>query len=489
MIASTHHQSWIFFLPLARQASLLKDDLLDPVDQLLDDPELIELVRQCLAARCPKSTRTGREGIAPDRLLRCCVLKHLKGWSFRDLERELRSNLIYRRFTHYDAEATPDFTTFSRLFALLGPTITEKIHARVVQVARAEGVAQGRKLRSDTTVVETNIHYPTDSSLLGDGIRVLSRGLARIAAQCKSGALEVVNHARTVKHRLLEISRAAKSLTPANQRRMKKSYEKLMALTRQVVRQAGKVIQRWKKGKLPVVGSVVSVETQMARLQHFLPWVEKVIKQTQERVFRGNRHAPDKVLSLFEPHSEVIRKGKAHKPNEFGRLVRLDEVENGIVSGYHVLEGNAADTGCFLPAVKQHQSYFGRAPAMATADRGFFSAKNEREGKALGVKHVALPARGRLSRKRAKHQEQRWFKRALHWRAGIEATISHLKHPFSMARALYKGERGFERYVGWSVITKNLFSLARWQECRKQKQRKSHEQVDGILGPAAQTTR
>src|SRR5262249_54013602 len=174
--------------------------------------------------------------------------------------------------------------------------------------------------------------------------------------------------------------------------------------------------------------------------------------------------------------------------NEFGRLVRLDEVENGIVSGYQVLEGNAADTGCFLPAVKQHQSYFGRAPAMATADRGFFSAKNEREAKALGVKRVALAVRGRLSRKRAQHQEQRWFKRALRWRAGIEATISHLKHPFSMARALYKGERGFQRYVGWSVITKNLFSIARWQEHRRRQQRNSHEQVDGALVPAAQAT-
>ena len=120
MVASTQHPSWLFFLPLAQQVALLKDDLLDAVDPLLDDPELIDLVRQCLATRRPQSTRTGRPGIAPDRLLRCCVLKHLKGWSFRDLERELRSNLVYRRFTHYDAEATPDFTSFSRLFALLG---------------------------------------------------------------------------------------------------------------------------------------------------------------------------------------------------------------------------------------------------------------------------------------------------------------------------------------------------------------------------------
>ena len=200
---------------------------------------------------------------------------------------------------------------------------------------------------------------------------------------------------------------------------------------------------------------------------HFLPLVGKVIQQTQQRVFLGNTHVEGKIVSLFEPHSQVIRKGKAHKPNEFGRLVRVDEVENGIVSGYQVLEGNPADTGSFLPALEQHLSCFGRAPEMATADRGFFSAHNEREAQKLGVKKVAIPAPGRLSRKRAQHQKQGWFRRALRWRAGIERTLSHLKHPFSMARARYKGDRGFQRHVGWSIITKNLFSIARWQELRK----------------------
>jgi IS5 family transposase len=229
MIASVNHQSWLFFLPLAQQASLLKDDLLDPVDTLLDDPELIELVRRRLAIRYPKSTRTGRPGMAPDRLLRCCVLKHLKGWSFRDLERELRSNLIYRRFTHFDAEAIPRHNCFSRLFAVLSPAVTAKIHHRVVSLACEHGVASGRKLRTDSTVVESNVHYPTDSSLLGDGIRVLSRSLERIAQQCTSRALKVVNHGRAVKHRLLEISRAAKTSTQASQQRMKDSYQKLLA--------------------------------------------------------------------------------------------------------------------------------------------------------------------------------------------------------------------------------------------------------------------
>src|SRR3989442_2664340 len=467
MIHSTSHQAWLFYSPLALQAALLKDDLLDPVDQLLDDPALLDLVQQCLAARFPASARTGRPGMAPDRLLRCCVMKHLKGWSFRDLERELRSNLVYRRFTHFDAEVTPDFSTFSRTFALLGPAVTETIHQRVVGLACEQGVARGDKLRSDTTVVESNVHYPTDSTLLGDGIRGLSRSLQRIARECKNGALEVVDHGRAVKHRLLEISRAAKCLTEANQQRMRDSYQKLVGLTRRVVRQASAVVQRWGKGRLKVVGKLLRVETQIGQLRHFLPLVEKVITQTKERVWGGNCHVEGKVLSLFEPHTEVIRKGKAHKPNEFGRLVRIDEVENGIVSGYQVLSGNPADTTAWVPALEQHQACFGQAPEMATGDRGFFSAKNEQEAHARGVKKVALPARGRLSAQRAKQQKQRWFRRALRWRAGCEATISTLKHPFSMLRARYKKDPGFQRYVGWCVITKNLFSIARFQERRR----------------------
>ena len=473
MITSTSHQPWLFYFPLAQQAALLKDDLLDPVDALLDDPVLLDLVRECLANRHPLSTRTGRDGIAADRLLRCCVMKHLKGWSFRVLERELRSNLVYRRFTHFDAEATPDYTTFIRNFALLSPAVTEQIHQRVVGLASEQGVAHGEKLRTDTTVVESNVHYPTDSSLLGDGIRVLSRGLQRIADECKKGALEVVHHGRSVKRRLLEINRAAKSLTEANQERMRDSYQKLVAMARSVVRQASTVLQQWgKKGQLKVFGKLLRVESQIGELRYFLPLVKKVITQTKERVWGGNCHVEGKVLSLFEAHTEVIRKGKAHKPNEFGRLVRVDEVENGIVSGYQVLVGNPDDRTAWMPALEHHRTAFGRAPNMATADRGFFSAENEREAERMGVKKVALPARGRLSAKRAQRQKQRWFRRALRWRAGSEATISTLKHPFSMRRAAYKGDHGFQRYVGWCVITKNLFSIA-----RDQARRREHDQV------------
>src|SRR5262249_7931028 len=155
-------------------------------------------------------------------------------------------------------------------------------------------------------------------------------------------------------------------------------------------------------------------------------------------------------VSIFEEHTQIIRKGKVAKPTEFGRLVRIDEVENGIVSQYEVARGNPADVSQFEPAISQHKARFGRPPRMATGDRGFFSAKNERAAKAAGVERVALPAPGRLGRDRKKLQKQRWFRRALHWRAGIESRIATLKHRCGMARAFAKGERGFERYVGWS---------------------------------------
>jgi IS5 family transposase len=467
MIESTTRQSSLFYTPLARQAVLLKDDLLDPVDALLDDSELVSLVRQRLASRRPLSPRTGRPCIAPDRLLRCCVLKHLKGWSLRELERELRCNLVYRRFTRFDADPTPNYSTFSRCFALLGVEMTQRIHEHVVAKAREEGVAHGRKLRTDTTVVETNVHYPTDSALLGDGIRVLTRSLHRIAEQCAAGAVPVVNHARAVKRRLLEISRAAKSVTEASRQRLKDRYGALLKLTRGVVRQASVVVQDLQEGRLCIVGSTTSVLAQVALLRHYIPLVEKGIAQTHERVFLGNPYGAGKVLSLFEPHTQAIRKGKAHKPTEFGRLVRLDEVENGIVSRYEVLMGNPADTNAWSAALQQHQLSFGRPPRMATADRGYFSARNERDAKASGVERVALPARGRLSKSRAELQKQRWFRRALRWRAGIEARISTLKHPFSMLRATYKGDAGFQRYVGWCVITQNLVSMARTLVRRK----------------------
>jgi IS5 family transposase len=195
--------------------------------------------------------------------------------------------------------------------------------------------------------------------------------------------------------------------------------------------------------------------------------VQQVIAQTRARVFGGDRHVAGKVLSLFEEHTQAIRKGKAHKPTEFGRLVRLDEIEHAIVSHYEVKAGNPADQLDWIPALCQHQATFGRTPEMATADRGFYSAANERAAHDLGVARVALPARGRVSKARAEVQRARWFRRALRWRAGIEGRIATLKHRFGLLRASYKGDGGFRRSVGWGIITHNVVSVARVRARRR----------------------
>lgn len=467
MVGRLHRQSSLFYVAFDKQASLIKDDLLEPIDELLDDEELVALVQQRLERRHKRSRTRGRRGISPDRLLRCCALKHLKGWSLRELERELRGSLVYRRFTRFDQDAIPNYATFSRSFAVLGDEGTRAIHQRIVQKARTGRVAPGDKLRTDTTVVESNVHYPTDSSLLEDGIRVVTRALKVISGECAKGAVKVTDHARAAKHRALEIHRAAKVMTDANRERMKESYGKLLGFMRHTARQAEKVQSDLKSGRLLVVGKANRVLGQAARLDHFVPLIKKVISQTKARVFKGDTHVVGKILSLFELHTQAIRKGKAHKPTEFGRLVQVDEVENGIVSSYEVKDGNPADSDAWMPAISQHKAIFGRAPKMATADRGFFSAKNESTARDSGVDHVAIPARGPLSEKRKKHQKQRWFRRALRWRAGIESRIATLKHRFDMARAHYKGDRGFKRHVGWSIIANNLVSIARVREKRK----------------------
>jgi IS5 family transposase len=462
MIGSTSRQASLFYFAFAKEVMAITDEVLDPLDLLLEDAALVRLATQALSKRRGRSADFGRPSVAPDRLLRCVILKHLKGWSFRQLQSELRASLLYRRFTRFYEDPIPHFTSFSRTFGLFGDQGTAQVHGRVVQLAKEQGVAKGARLRTDTTAVETNIHYPTDSSLLADGLRVLSRSLQRIGAACQVGAVVVVDHQRAAKRRVLEICRAAKTLTSASQQRLKESYAKLLGLTRKVVKRSAKVIADLDQGKLVAQpNQLITVLAAQAQLRHYLPLTQKVIAQTQARIFQGQTHYPDKILSLFEEHSVVIRKGKAHKPNEFGRLVRLDEVENGIVSHYYVASTNQADQQQWQPALEQHQAIFGRAPHLAAADRGFWSVANEKAAEALGVERTVLPGRGRLSESRAARQKERWFRRGQGWRAGAEARISTLKHVFGMERAYYKGAVGFDRYIGCCVMTQNLVAIIR----------------------------
>ena len=445
------------------QKALLWEQWLRTIDTLLDDEALVDLVQDALAKRHPQSRTRGRKGTPAEVVLRLLVLKHLQSWSYATLEREVRANRIYRDFTRIGGEAVPDAKTMVRLGQALGPALIQQLHARVVQVAREERVVTGRKMRLDTTGVETNIHYPTDSSLLGDGARVLTRTMQQIQAAVGSAGTAVRNRLRSVTHRLIEIGRASRGRGAGALARQQQAYGKLMAITQRVLGQATRVAQEVRQGIKradTLLGQVV-VEGLARHLDEVRVLTRRVLAQTQARIVEGNTHFPHKVLSLFETATEAIRKGKAAKPTEFGTLGKIQEAEHQIVTDYAVYPERPTDQSLLLPAIAQHQVIFDRPPELLAADAGFFSAENAAQATAAGVQKVAIPNTQTRSPARWAFQRQRWFKRAQCWRVGCEGRISVLKRCHGLFRCRYKGSAGMERWVGLGVIANNLLAIAR----------------------------
>jgi IS5 family transposase len=190
-----------------------------------------------------------------------------------------------------------------------------------------------------------------------------------------------------------------------------------------------------------------------------MPRVRQVIKQTRARIFRGETRSDGKIVSLFEPSTEIIRKGKAGKPNEFGKMVKLQEAENQIVIDYEVYEQRPNDAALLIPAIKTHEAVLGRTPRLVAADAGFYSAKNEAAAKGKGVKRVCIPNRSTKSAARRREQKKRWFRNGQKWRTGCEGRISVVKRRHGLTRCRYKGESGMKRWVGLGVIADNLISM------------------------------
>ena len=435
-------------------------DWLRKIDTLLEDEAVIEVVAQGLERRCPRSRRRGRLGTPAEVVIRMLILKHLFDWSYDDLEQEVRANLVYRAFTRIDAGDVPDAKTILKIARALGPEVIEQLHRQVVEVAKRAGVTHGRRFRIDTTVVETNVHYPTDSALLQDGVRVLTRTLQRASTALGDSGRRIRNRLRSVMRRVLIIGYEARS--PKTRRALVRSYRKLMATTRAVMRDAGTMVRRLGQ-RMRTAPSPVHLALQRAQdqLQQIRPLVERALAQTRARILSGDTHVPDKVLSLFEPHTETIRKGKIATPNEFGKLVTIQESEHQIITAYEVHATRPADVTLWTPALDRHRTIFGRAPDLAAGDRGFSSATNEQAAINRGVRRVILPRRGSKSPARRAYERQRWFRRGQRWRVGSEGRISVLKRRHGLERCRYHGLDCMNRWVGLGVIANNLVSTAR----------------------------
>jgi transposase, IS5 family len=446
---------------IAEEVCDLREDWMKHADQVLEDEQLVAAVYEALARRSPKSRTRGRRGTPAEVVLRLLLLKHIRNWSYQVLEREVRANLVYRDFTRVGAGKAPDAKTMGRWGLALGPDGVEKIHERVVEIAHENQVVKGRKMRLDTTVVETNIHYPTDSNLLGDGVRVLIRAMKRIGEIAGKQGAKLRDRSRSVKFRILEIGRVARTKGGPNRERLQQGYEKLLSTVGRVVGQAKRFsgeIAKGVKRSADVMRQAV-LERLREEVDTFVPRVQQVMRQAKQRVFGGNTHVAEKLVSMFEPTTEIIRKGKASKPTEFGKMVKIQETENQIITDYAVYEKRPSDSELVIDAIDAHQSKLGCIPRLVAGDAAFYSSKNEAAAHEKGVKRVCIPSRNTKSAERKREQKKRWFKQGQKWRTGCEGRISVLKRRHGLRRCLYKGDGGMKRWVGLGVIADNLQHL------------------------------
>jgi IS5 family transposase len=343
---------------------------------------------------------------------------------------------------------------------LIQPETLAAFNARLTELATALKVTRGRKLRTDGTVVETNSRYPSDSGLVADGVRVLSRVLKRAKAVVSETAELATtvfrDRRRSARQQARRIAETAGKRGQAARVRLKKQYQRLIRTAQASLAQVQQV--------LPDLQAQTTVQAQrlVQTLKTFIPRIEPVIDQTVQRVVHGQSvPAQDKLVSLFEPHTDIIRRQKLRKPTEFGHKVWLDEVDGGLISAYRILDGNPPDHEQWVPALDQHLKQFGHPPEQASGDRGMSSPDNEAYATALKVKRVILPQSGHKSAERRAHEHQPWFRRGRRFHAGVEGRISLLKRQYQLDRCLDHGPKGFARWVGWGVIAANLDIIGR----------------------------
>jgi IS5 family transposase len=453
-----------------QRLDLQLDPTLLAVSGFLDQQrELVEHVRQDLA-RGLKKPRAGRNGMAPSQVLRSLVLMRIKNWNYRELRDRIHDGLTLRGFTHFDSHPVPKHDAFNRAFCQLTPKTLCEINQKVVRAAVQLGLEDGNTLRVDTTVVETNVHYPTDATLLWDCVRTITRLVQALHEKLPQGVKGFTNRTRSARRRMQEIERMT-----AQERihQQVPKYRELLRITEQVVQNARQALKQ--KVRKVAANRMAGVEIEALRKEigAYCGLADRVVHQTRRRVIDGEQVPTDeKLYSIFEPHTDLIKRGKKHKPVEFGHKVFLAESAQGLITKYEVLDGNPSDTGQVKSSLESHQQTFTHAPEIYAADRGFFSAENEATCKQAGVAQVCIPQRGGIkTEEREALERSPAFKKGQKFRAGIEGRISVLFRGRGMKRCLAKGRERFEILVGAAVLANNLMRMAELLRTQKPKRR------------------
>jgi IS5 family transposase len=378
------------FWAIIEQLAIEMEPELAQIDKILEDDELFQLIKNDLAHRLPHTLETGRNSTPVEVGLRMLAVKRLYQFPYRETEWHVGDSLVLRWFCRVYFNTVPDHTTLNRFALDIKPETLHAFNARVMAMATELKVTRRRKPRTDGTVVETQIAYPRDSKLLADGVRVLGRTLKRaktIVQQTTQLTTQTFrDHTRSARNQARRIANYARQRSKSAKTGMKKVYQRLVKVAQAAVQQAQTVLETLQTQSTQAATHIIEV------LETFIPRVEQAVNQTVRRVFQGESvPAQEKIVSLFEPRTAVIRRGKAGKETEFGRKVWIDEVDGGIVTRWHLLEGNPSDAEQWEPAIDHHVEQFGKPPNLASGDRGVYSPENETYARRKGVKQVVLP--------------------------------------------------------------------------------------------------
>ncbi len=426
---------------------------LENISRILDaNPTICDLAMQDLCEVSNKARRTGARGMTAEQVVRAAIVKQMFGFTYKELAFHIIDSNSIRRFMRIGiADKGFKKSVLNKNVKALSPQTWEAINAQVVGYADDEKIEKGREVRIDCTVVESNIHKPTDSSLLWDSVRVLTRLLHR-AKEDFGLHVSFQDHSRRAKRRLLGI------INSRSKKDRKKKYADLIKVTTKSIGYA--------KSAIEAIDQVASFNNGLIALRldlnQYSQLAARVVDQTQRRVMLGEDvPASDKVVSLFETHTDIIIKDR--RDTHFGHKVCLTGGASNLIVDCLIVDGNPADSSLTIEMLDRQKELYGRYPLKVALDGGFASKENLNKAKEKQIKDVCF-AKKRGLEVDDMCRSQYVYNRLRRFRAGIESGVSWIKRCFGMTRCTWKGLRAFKSYVWASIVSANLLTLARKQE-------------------------
>ena len=422
------------------------------ISHLLDDnPQLVSRVHQDLATLLSDSKQGRKSEYTSEQILRSLLVMFIEQDSYRDVVIRIENSEFLQCFVGLGIKPMMDFSFLNKAFGILSEQTWQTLNQLLAQYAKEQEKISSEKLRMDTTVYETNIHYPTDSSLLWDSFRTVAHLIRQIQQELPHLPLNHRFHDKKVKKLSLFITRNGSSNAKSKKRKVKSTYRKLIARVNWIVEVA-----------YHVLSVLEAAGYDAALLAHYVPLVEKIIYQAEQRVLQGISLAADeKIYSLFEEHTELLKRGKAGKPIEFGHKILIAQTGEKFIHHYEVFPERQEDKELIKPALKAHRQLFGTAPDVLATDKGFYENMKQILKLEEKIPTVSICKKGRCTQAEYERESTEDFKEGQRFRAGSEGSISVLKRVFKLGRCLFKGYKNYAASVGCAVFCHNLVLLTR----------------------------